>query len=212
MSTATTDMTTDDASWAALDRLNAALSGDDPHEQVAAIENALDAWLASGDITTDDIRVAMLRPVQGLYVSHLDAAMRCMVELDPELAGEHADVAITKMDGRDGLSDAGWAALVLNAYRDAREALGLDQLMTAELRETLVRISRGIEARTDLACLLLYRHAHKSFSPAQGDHAEAWGTCKGARREAQDILELLGEPVDRSVLWYLQRRLLGDTE
>lgn len=197
-------MDTEDACWAAIDRCEAAFSGNDVHEQMAAIESALDVWLDAGLITTADIRTDML--------PHLDEVMRRMLELDPELAGEHADIAIRKMSGVDGMDDAGWDALVLSAYTAARDELGLAQVMTPEFRETLVRASRNIETRTDLACLLLWRHAHKAWSPEQGDHAEAWSTAKGARREAQGILELLGEPVERREGWYLQRGVSGDAE
>lgn len=196
---------TEAACWAAIDRCDAAFAADDVNEQMAALGHSLDVWLAAGYITTADIRTGLLQTNDGRSV--LEDVMRCMVELDPELAGGQVDVAMTKMDGRDGLDDAGWGALMLNAYTLARDELGLDRLMTPELRASLVRLSRGIETRTDLACLLLHRHAHKPFSPAQGDHAEAWSTAKGARCAAQDILELLGEPIERREGWHLQRGL-----
>lgn len=191
--------------WAAIDRCDAALAGGDMNEKLAAIGYGLDTWLAAGYITTADIRAGLLETCNGRSV--LDDVMLCLIGLDPELAGGHVDVAMTKMDGRDGLDDAGWGALVLNAYSVARDHLGLDRMLTPELRESLVRLSRGIETRTDLACLLLHRHAHKQFSPAQADHAEAWSTSKGARLAAQDILELLGEPIERREGWHLQRGL-----
>lgn len=196
---------TEDECWAAMDRCNAAFAGDDVDENIAAISHAWDTWLAAGIITTTDIRAAML--------PHLREIMGRVIELDPELADAQATMAVDRMDARNGIADAGWAALVLDAYSCARQDLGLDVIMTPELRETLVRLSRGIETRTDLACVLLHRHAHMSFSPAQADHAEAWSTSKGARREAQDILQLLGEPVERREGWHLQRGLpQGDCE
>jgi hypothetical protein len=189
---------TEDACWAAIDRCKAAFASDDVHEQMAAIEAALDTWLEAGVITTEDIRADML--------PHLDDVMRVMVELDPELACEHADIAIRKMSGVDGLDDAGWGALVLASYTAATDQLGISQVMTPELRETLVRASRSIETRADLACLLLHRQASGEFSPEQEDRAEAWSTSKGARREAQGILKLLGEPTNSDEAWYLQRQ------
>lgn len=188
---------TEDACWAAHDRIEAAFAGSDVDEQLAAIGHAWDTWLAAGLITTDDIRAAGL--------PHLRDAMAVLIEHDPELADAQASMAVDRMDARNGIADAGWAALVLDAYSCARQDLGLDLLMTTELRDSLARLSRGIEVRTDLACLLLHRHAHKPFSPAQADASEAWSTSKGARREAQDILELLGEPIERREGWYLKR-------
>lgn len=207
----TTDtMPTDNACWAALDRCEAAFAGDDVHEQMAAIEAALDLWLDAGHITTEDIRTAMIGPAPGGQRSTLDEAMRVLIELDPELAGEQVDIALRKMDGAEGLDDAGWGALVVNAYVVARQDMGLDVRLTPEMREALVRASRSIETRTDLACLLLWRHAHKEWSPEQGDHAEAWSTAKGARRDARGILSLLGEPIDSTEAWYLQRQTTQD--
>jgi hypothetical protein len=190
---------TEDECWAALDRYTAAIAGDDVDEQLAAIGNALDTWLAAGHISVDDIRAGLLPGLRDV--------MARMIELDPELADAQATMAVDRMDARNGISEAGWAALVLDAYQNARQDLGLDLLLTPELRDSLVRLSRGIETRTDLACLLLHRHAHQRFTPAQADHAEAWSTSKGARREAQSILELLGEPIERREGWYLQRQL-----
>lgn len=190
---------TEDECWAAHDRIEAAFAGTDVDEQLAAIGHVWDTWLAAGIISIDDIRAAAL--------PHLREVMVVVIELDPELADAQASMAVDRMDARNGIGDAGWAALVLDAYSCARQDLGLDLLMTPELRDSLVRLSRGIETRTDLSCLLLHRPAHKPFSPAQGDHAEAWSTSKGARREAQDILELLGEPIERREGWYLKRRL-----
>ena len=195
---------TEDECWAAHDRIEAAFAGSDVDEQLAAIGHAWDTWLAAGLITTDDIRAAGL--------PHLRDAMAVLIEHDPELADEHASIAVDRMDARNGIADAGWAALVLDAYSCARQDLGLDVVMTPELRDSLVRLSRGIEVRTDLACLLLHRHAQQPFSAAQADAAEAWSTSKGARREAQDILELLGEPVDTREGWYLKRRSQGGGE
>ena len=186
------------AGWAALDALQAAGESGDPMAKVKAACALLDWQMDAGLLTREELRMEML--------PHLRDMMGVMTELDPKLADGQADIAIMKMDGRDGLDDAGWAALMLDAYQNARQDLGLDRVITPELRATLVRLSRTIEVRTDLACQLLHRHAHKPFSPAQGDHAEAWSTCKGALRDAQDILWLLDERVDAYEYGYLQRR------
>ncbi|WP_201312895.1 hypothetical protein [Dyella sp. EPa41] len=189
----------EDEAWRLMDAVDAAQESGDVDVLLLAIGAFFDWQIEVGLLTTDDFRQWTL--------PHLRDVMRRMVELDPALADAQADIAVDKMDGRDGMADAGWAALVLDAYTSARQDLGLDALMTPELRASLVRLSRGIETRTDLACQLLHRHAHKPFSPAQGDHSEAWNTCKGARREAQDILELLDAPIDEREGWYLQRSL-----
>lgn len=172
----------------------------------------LDWQLANGLLTTNDIRAYLLETDEH-GVPHVNVLMQRLIELDPELADGQASIAVDWMDGRHGVSEAGWAAIMLNAYTWAREELGLDRRLTPEFRDSLVRKARSIETRADLACQLLHRHAHKRFSPAQGDHAEAWSTSKGARREAQDILELLDAPVERREGWYLQRSLpQGDGE
>lgn len=105
------------ACWAAYDRVEAALAGTDVDEQLAAIGHAWDTWLAAGIITLDDIRAPML--------PHLREIMARVIELDPELADAHADIAVDRMDARNGIADAGWAALVLDAYTNAHQDLGL---------------------------------------------------------------------------------------
>lgn len=196
---------TEAACWAAHDRIEAAFAGSDVDEQLAAIGHAWDTWLAAGLITTDQIRAAGL--------PHLRDAFAVLIEHDPELAEAQVEIACERMDAeRYGLAEAGWAGLVLHSFTYARQDLGLDLVLTPEFKASLVRLSRGIETRTDLACIVLHRHAHKPFSPAQADAAEAWSTSKGARREAQDILELLGEPVDTREGWYLKRRSQGGGE
>ncbi|QNK00730.1 hypothetical protein [Dyella telluris] len=185
--------------WRLMDAVDAAQESGDVDVLLLAIGAFFDWQIEVGLLTADDFRKWTL--------PHLRDVMRVMVELDHELADSQAEIAVGKMDGRDGMADAGWAALVLDAYTNARQDLGLDTLMTPELRASFTRLARNIETRTDLACQLLHRHAHKPFSPAQGDHAEAWSTCKGARREAQDILELLDAPIEEREGWYLQRHL-----
>ncbi|MGY3038529.1 dienelactone hydrolase [Rhodanobacter sp. TND4EL1] len=191
---------TEDACWAAHDRIEAAFAGSDVDEQLAAIVHAWDTWLAAGIISIDDIRTPML--------PHLRDAFAVLIEHDPELAEAQVEIACERMDAeRYGLAEAGWAGLVLHSFTYARQDLGLDLVLTPEFKASLARLARGIETRADLACIVLHRHAMQSFSAAQADAAEAWSTSKGARREAQDILELLGEPVDTREGWYLQRRL-----
>ncbi|QNK00981.1 hypothetical protein [Dyella telluris] len=189
----------EETAWRLMDDVSSAQASGDVSAQLAAIGAFFDWQMEVGLMTTEDFRMWSL--------PHLREVMRAMVELDPALADAQADIAVNKLDGRDGIADAGWAALVLDAYTNARQDLGLDTLMTPELRASLVRLSRNIEVRTDLACQLLHRHAHKPFSPAQADHAEVWSTCKGARREAQDILQLLAAPIEEREGWYLQRSM-----
>lgn len=107
---------------AAYQRVEAAMAAGDPAAEIEALDHLLDTYLAAGLITLDYVRALLLERQPGQH-SMLTMAMIRLLELDPTLAERVYANAVDRMSSKDP-SEAGWAALVAESYRTAKDEAG----------------------------------------------------------------------------------------
>lgn len=133
---------------------------------VELICKSLDRARELGVFTLDDFRALQIAPQPGAH-SHLVQAMTRLMELDPQAADGQCDIAVDRMDGRYGVAEAGWAALVVNAYLMAQDELDGPQTGAADKLRGLKAAHTSIRDIAAFCFMLLHQHA---FSPEAQRH------------------------------------------